>query len=62
MIEKERYCDEVLDQISSIHSALNGFGKLLLEDHLKNDILHRLLAGDREAVHELVSSVNKITK
>ena len=34
LIEKDTYCDDVLHQISSVQSALNGVGKLLLEHHM----------------------------
>lgn len=36
LIEQDSYCDDVLNQIASVQSALNGVGKLLLEHHMKS--------------------------
>lgn len=62
MIEKDTYCDEVLNQIAAIQSALNGVGKLLLEGHMKSCILERIQAGEHEVIDELLVTVNKLMK
>lgn len=35
MIEDERYCADVLVQISAVHESLRGVAQLLLRNHLK---------------------------
>lgn len=62
LIEKDTYCDDVLNQISSIQSALNGVGKLLLEHHMKSCVVERLQEGDEEVVTELLTTINKLMK
>jgi len=62
MIEKNTYCDDVLNQIASVQSALNGVGKLLLEGHMKSCVVERIQAGDYEVVDELLATVNKLMK
>jgi DNA-binding FrmR family transcriptional regulator len=62
MIEKDTYCDNVLNQISAIQSALNGVGKLLLERHMKSCVVERIQAGDHEVIEELLITVNKLMK
>ncbi|HZG85725.1 metal-sensitive transcriptional regulator [Paenibacillus sp.] len=62
LIEKDTYCDDVLNQISSIQSALNGVGKLLLEHHMKSCIIERIQEGDAEVIDELLVTVNKLMK
>jgi len=62
LIEKDAYCDDVLNQIASIQSALNGVGKLLLEHHLKSCVMDRIQAGDDEVVTELLETLNKLMK
>jgi CsoR family transcriptional regulator, copper-sensing transcriptional repressor len=62
MIEKDTYCDDVLNQIASIQSALNGVGKLLLEGHMKSCIVERIQAGEHEVIDELMITVNKLMK
>ena len=62
MIEKDTYCDDVLNQIASIQSALNGVGKLLLEHHMKSCVIERIQEGDTEVLKELMTTMNKLMK
>ncbi|WP_439116438.1 metal-sensitive transcriptional regulator [Paenibacillus antri] len=62
LIEKDTYCDDVLNQIASIQSALNGVGKLLLEHHMKSCVVERIQEGDTDAIDELLVTVNKLMK
>lgn len=62
LIEKDTYCDDVLNQISSIQSALNGVGKLLLEHHMKSCVIERIQEGDDEVITELLVTMNKLMK
>jgi DNA-binding FrmR family transcriptional regulator len=62
LIEKDTYCDDVLNQISSIQSALNGVGKLLLEHHMKSCVIERIQEGDHEVINELLTTMNKLMK
>jgi CsoR family transcriptional regulator, copper-sensing transcriptional repressor len=62
LIERDAYCDDVLNQIASIQSALNGVGKLLLENHLKSCVVERIQEGDTEVITELLTTVNKLMK
>ncbi|MFX3636103.1 MAG: metal-sensitive transcriptional regulator [Candidatus Pristimantibacillus sp.] len=62
MIEKDTYCDDVLNQIASVQSALNGVGKLLLEGHMKSCVIERIQAGESEVIDELLITVNKLMK
>ncbi|HEY9230027.1 MAG TPA: metal-sensitive transcriptional regulator [Gemmatimonadaceae bacterium] len=36
MVEEDRYCAEILTQISSVHEALRSVGKELMRNHLKH--------------------------
>ncbi|AOZ94652.1 metal-sensitive transcriptional regulator [Paenibacillus crassostreae] len=62
MIEKDTYCDDVLNQIAAIQSAMNGVGKLLLEGHMKSCVVERIEAGEHEVIDELLITVNKLMK
>jgi DNA-binding FrmR family transcriptional regulator len=62
MIENDVYCDDVLHQISSANSALNGVKKLLLEAHLKSCVVEQIQAGDTEVVDELMKTIGKMLK
>lgn len=62
LIEKDTYCDDVLNQIAAVQSALNGVGKLLLEGHMKSCIVERIQAGEHEVIDELLVTVHKLMK
>lgn len=62
LIEKDTYCDDVLNQIAAIQAALNGVGKLLLEGHLKSCVVERIREGDQDIVDELLVTVGKLMK
>lgn len=62
MIEKDAYCDDVLNQIAAAQSALNSVGKLLLEGHLKSCVIERIQAGEGEVVDELLVTIQKLMK
>jgi DNA-binding FrmR family transcriptional regulator len=62
MIERDTYCDDVLNQIAAIQSALNSAGKLLLEGHMKSCVVERIRAGESEVIDELLITFNKLMK
>lgn len=62
MIEKDVYCDDILNQLAAVQSALNGVGKLLLEHHMKSCVILRIQDGESEVVDELLKTVNKLIK
>ncbi len=62
MIERDTYCDDVLNQIAAIQSALNGVGKILLEGHMKSCLVERLEQGDTDVIDELLKTMGKLMK
>lgn len=62
MIERDVYCDDVLNQIAAVQSALNGVGKLLLEGHMKSCIVERIQSGDDTVMDELLTTMKKLMK
>ncbi len=62
MIERQVYCDDILNQISSAQSALYGVAKLLLEKHMKSCVVEQLQAGDEQVVDEVVKTIFRLIK
>lgn len=63
MIEEERYCVDILVQISAVRSALNQVGLQILEDHTRGCVSRALQAGDGEdSIAELVDVLRKFSK
>jgi DNA-binding FrmR family transcriptional regulator len=49
MVEEDRYCADILTQISSVHEALRGVGRELMRNHLKHCSTGAIRTGGREA-------------
>ena len=49
MVEEERYCAEILTQISSVHEALRSVGRELMRNHLKHCATAAIQTGGDEA-------------
>lgn len=62
MIERNVYCDDVLNQIAAIHAALNSVEKMILEGHLKSCIIERIRAGEYEVIDEFLVTLRKLMK
>jgi CsoR family transcriptional regulator, copper-sensing transcriptional repressor len=46
MIEEDRYCADVMTQISSVHEALRSVGRELMRNHLRHCATEAIRAGD----------------
>ena len=60
MIEENRYCGEVLVQVSAVESAVRSFGYLVLEDHMRTCVSEKIRAGDENIVRETVELIKKL--
>jgi CsoR family transcriptional regulator, copper-sensing transcriptional repressor len=49
MVEEERYCADILTQISSVHEALRSVGRELMRNHLKHCASSAIKSSDTEA-------------
>lgn len=62
MVEEERYCVDILNQVSAIQAALNSFNKELLANHIHSCVVEDIRAGKDEAVDELCETIKKMMK
>ncbi len=60
MIEKDAYCDDVLNQIAAVQAALNSVSKLVLENHIKGCLVQKIKDGDSEIIGELLVTIGKL--
>ncbi len=62
MIEEDKYCVDVLTQISSIIAAARAVGMLVLEDHIRGCVVN---AGEKDAevvLTELTDAIERFTR
>lgn len=49
MVDEERYCADIMTQISSVHEALRSVGRELMRNHLKHCATAAIRAGEPSA-------------
>lgn len=62
MLDKNAYCVDILNQVSAAQSALNGFSKVLLENHIKTCVINDVRQGKDEVIDELVDTIKKFMR
>lgn len=62
MVSEDKYCVDILNQVSAITAALNGFNKVLLSAHIKSCVVEDIKAGDQQAVDELCAVLQKLMR
>jgi DNA-binding FrmR family transcriptional regulator len=62
MVDDERYCPEVLTQLSAAIAALEKIGFILLRDHVKHCVADGIKAGEGDAyLDELVATIQRFS-
>ena len=63
MVENERYCIEVIDQISAVRAALAKVSGIMLASHMQTCIKDAFTSGDKmqqdKKIDELVATMNR---
>jgi CsoR family transcriptional regulator, copper-sensing transcriptional repressor len=49
MVEDDRYCADIMTQVSSVHEALRAVGRELMRNHLKHCASAAIRSSDNEA-------------
>lgn len=62
MVDEDRYCVDILTQVSAVQSALNAFTKELLNQHVHSCVVDDIRAGNDEVVDELCGLLQKVMK
>jgi len=60
MVEKDQYCDDILNQVAAARSALSSVAKLILENHIRGCVVDRIKNNDDEIVDELLETIRKM--
>ncbi|RFA33358.1 transcriptional regulator [Virgibacillus dokdonensis] len=63
MVEEDRYCIDILVQISAINAALKKVGFSIAERHTKHCVSHAVQSGQGEAaIDELMEVLKQLSK
>ena len=55
MVEEDRYCDDILIQLSAVNKSIKSLANYILENHMYNCILSDIEKGNVEIVDEVVT-------
>jgi DNA-binding FrmR family transcriptional regulator len=62
MVEEDRYCIDIVTQVSAIQAALNSFNRVLLSNHIKTCVVDDIKKGSEDTVEELCATLQKLMK
>jgi DNA-binding FrmR family transcriptional regulator len=66
MVEDDRYCIDVITQISAVRAALRRAEEEILEDHVANCVDHAIASGNKREqrikVAELIDILSRATR
>ena len=58
MVEEERYCPDVMKQVSAVQGSLEKVNRVLLQNHVETCVMHAVAEGRSEQiVDELLESL-----
>ncbi len=60
MIENDRYCGDILIQLSAAMSALQNIGYIILEDHMGSCVADEIKNGNTEIISETIDLIKKL--
>jgi DNA-binding FrmR family transcriptional regulator len=66
MVDEERYCIEILTQLSAVQTALEAVGLKVLDEHVRHCVAGALASGDaaeaETKANELLAAVQRFSK
>lgn len=60
MLEKDAYCIDIITQVAAVQSALTGFNKALLREHISTCVVEDVRQGKEDKVEELINTLQKL--
>jgi len=55
LVEKEKYCVDIITQSSAIKEALSGIERIILENHLSTHVIAQMKGGqEKKAIAEIL--------
>ena len=59
MIEDDRYCIDIYDQINATRAILNTTNNSILEAHIKHCVKNAIENGDDSKIDEVLKAINR---
>ena len=62
MVDEDRYCIDILTQISAATTALESLALQILEQHIRHCVANAIAAGDDSKTEELLLAVQRFAR
>lgn len=62
MVENDRYCDDILMQISSVEKSLKSLGANIIKGHLNTCVIKDIKANKSEVIDDVIDLFEKLNK
>ena len=62
MVDENRYCGDVLIQLSATENAIKSIERIVLENHLQTCIVEQIQSGNTEVIDEAIDLIKKVAK
>ncbi len=60
MVEEERYCPDVLTQMSAVHQSLRAVERMLLANHLQHCATNALRSGNKKKAQRTYQEITEL--
>ncbi len=60
MLDENRYCGEILNQVAAANNALRSLGYLILKTHMETCVKEEVLSGEEKAMESLLEIIKKL--
>lgn len=62
MIDDDRYCEEILTQISAVNHSLKSIGNEVLKSHLKTCVINDIINDNLDVFDDVVDLFDRLNK
>jgi len=62
MVSEDQYCIDILTQVSSVKSALQGVAVGLLDEHMRHCVMDAAAKGDDSRVSEATAAIERLLR
>ena len=59
MIDDDRYCLDISDQLLATRSLLKKTNNMILKNHIDNCVKNAVISGDNEKIDEVIKALEK---
>ena len=60
MLDENRYCGDILNQVAAVESALQSFAYRVLQEHMETCVVEEIQKGNTGVVEETVELMKKL--